>query len=117
MGSPREGQSGSHPTLQGPNFRPVTTSCFTLLGMPCRRGKTDLQAQLRGTWEISAPRPQGVPHRRHAQDNVQVICALVHKVLPHGFLGRARPLLQSFLSNLTEDRLLFLFWEKRGYDP
>lgn len=76
-----------------------------------------VQAQLRGTWEISAPGPQGVPDRRHAQDNVQVICALVHEVLPHGLLGRARPLLQGFLSNLTEDRLLFLFWEKRGYDP
>lgn len=75
-----------------------------------------MQAQLRGTWEISAPGPQGVSHRRHAQDDVQVIRTLVHEVLPHGFLGRAHPVLQSFLSELTEDRLLFLFWEKRGYD-
>lgn len=76
----------------------------------------DLQALLKGTWEISAAGPQGVPHRRHAQDDVQVIRTLVHEVLPRGLLGRAHPSLQSLLSNLTEDRLLLLFWEKRGHD-
>lgn len=47
----------------------------------------DLQALLKGTWEISAAGPQGVPHRRHAQDDVQVIRTLVHEVYKT-FLGR-----------------------------
>ena len=75
-----------------------------------------MQALLQGTWEISAAGPQGVPHWRHAQDDVQVVGTLVHEVLPHGLLGRACPLLQSLWPNLTEDRLLFLVWEKCGYD-
>ena len=75
-----------------------------------------MQALLQGTWEISAAGPQGVPHRRHAQDDVQVVGTLVHEVLPHGLLGWACPLLQSLWPNLTEDRFLFLVWEKRGYD-
>lgn len=79
-------------------------------------GGTELQAELQGTWEIPAAGPQGVPHRRHAQDNVQVICTLVHEVLPHRLLGQARPVLQSFLSDLSEDGLLLLFWKKCRHD-
>ena len=106
------GHSGTHTTQQSPRFCPVTVSCFALR----KGGGEDVQAQLRGTWEIPAPGPQGVPHRRHAQDDVQIICTLVHKVLPPRLFGRARPLLQGFLSDLTEDRLFLLFWEKCRYD-
>lgn len=95
-----------------------TNPSFALPGTTCWRwgGDGDV-GSAPGTWEIPAPGPQGVPDRRHAQYNVQVVGTLVHEVLPHRLLGRAHALLQGFWSDLTEDRLLLLFWEKRGYDP
>lgn len=55
------------------------------------------------TWEVPAAGSEDVPYRRHAQDNVQVVGTLVHKVLPHAVFGRPRAHLQGLVTDLTQD--------------
>lgn len=61
-----------------------------------------------GTWEVPAACPQRVPHWGHAQDDVEIVGALVDKVLPDVLLGWPDTHLQGLITKLAQDRLFLL---------
>ena len=49
-------------------------------------------------WEVAAARAQGLAHRRHGQNHMQVVTALQHKLSPAGLFAVASALLHSLHS-------------------
>lgn len=110
-------------SLRRPGQEPVNTS---VVHQPCDINETrsnyinssdSRQSKVNGseglyTWEVSAACPQGVSHRGHSQDNVQVVGTLVDKVLPHALLGRARAHLYGLITELVQHHLFLIIWEQ-----
>lgn len=69
------------------------------------------------TWEIPAACSQSVSYRRHGQYYVQVVSALVDKVLPHALFRWPRTHLYGLIAQLIQDRFLLIIWEQCWNHP
>ena len=65
--------------------------------------------------EVTASRTQGLAHRRHRQDDVEVVGALIDEVLPNALAGRRAASVRGLRPHLTDNGFLLVVGKERRY--